>query len=865
MRSLFERRCDAVRDHLTQAPHASGHAICAADTYLVDRAVVGALSDALDEVDRSDLEPNGRQLWALTALGGYGRGQMCLRSDVDLQLTVPDGADPGPLMTALLDRLTRQKLKVGHGVRTTTESTMLAREEVSYATAVLGARHLAGDPAVTEGVRRSVYSHLSGSGLEHLAERLRVDRERRLDRVGDTVFVLEPDLKHGVGGLRDAQLYGWLARLTGRTVDRGVLFAEDTLLKVRTILHLHASFRCDRLSFDYQDAVAATCFDDAETEGDALQAPIRLMRDVHLAMRVIARAARLQLELVRDGLRALRREPIANHPSFVRVGDRLARASGAQPKSVPEVIAAFETVAATDLPLEAALESALEDLCNYWRSPSSDHALSDAERQHLGGMLTDLLLDPRRGASRALHALHRTGVLTEVVPQFEPIIGLVQRDLYHVFTVDEHTLRVIDKLKALARGDLRSEFPLATERFAALRARRPLMVAALLHDVGKGYGPGHHARGAELAAELGTSFGLDADDTARVQHLIRHQADMALVCTRRDLSDPHPIRSLARIVSDHETLDQLFLLTIADWSSVGPEAFHGWHRSLLATLHRRVARGLETSTIWADPSQLAERARNRLCERVLGFVPEAPNGETQALDDFMAALPTRYFTATDDDQRQLHFQLWRDAQAHPGPQLRLTDDAHPGVKQLAVVCEDRPGVLARITGALASLGLSVTAAAIHGLPADFVLDLFLLKDPHGRVDATSALATLAERIRDALDAPELPDVLRTQPTGFKRGGGLPPIATQVHGSNGVASAHSVFDVQAEDQPGLLNRIARFFFDRRLDVALAFVATEGRIARDSFYVVDGDGEPLSTVALDATTRALEEALSNAPDA
>ncbi|MFO0751143.1 MAG: ACT domain-containing protein [Myxococcota bacterium] len=465
----------------------------------------------------------------------------------------------------------------------------------------------------------------------------------------------------------------------------------------------------------------------------------------------------------------------------------------------------------------------------------------------MAGLLLDLLLDPGKGASLALHILHRTGLLVTLVPEFEKISGRIQRDLYHVFTVDEHTLRAVDKLKALARGE-HEDLALATGRMRALQAAptglRPLVVAMFLHDLGKGYGPGHHERGAELALVIGPRLGLSEAEVEQVRLLVFHQADMPLLCQRRDPADPRPVRGLARIVGDVETLDQLFLLSVADWSSVGQETFSGWQRTLLDGLYLRTRDLLLHPGIYADPKGIADARREALLVAELGQVPSVPGAESDPIDDFCSALPTRYFQLVDGATMQAHFHmwlLWRSSEDARAPVVDVVADPQHGQAVITVVCADEPGVLARLTRGLAAVGADLLAAEIHSLAGGTVLDVFRARDPHGRF----AQPRNAEQVKDAIARGLAGEELRAKAPetwGFRAS--LPPIKAEVTISNDAASEHSVVDVIAGDRPKLLHDIARFFADRGVSIDLAFIATEGRVARDSFYVADANGKMLS---------------------
>ncbi|TNF23693.1 MAG: hypothetical protein EP329_26845 [Deltaproteobacteria bacterium] len=838
---------------LEDDPHLAGQELCDVTTYAVDRIVIDACERALRAAPPPG-EPIGPlrlpERWAVTALGGYGRNQMCLRSDVDVQLVIPDDAgDPTPFMEAFVGHLTAARFKVGHGVRTVTESVMLAQAEPSFATAVLTSRHVLGDRAITEAVRGPVYRHLAGAGLAGLVDALEADRARRARRLGDTVFVLEPDLKSGIGGLRDAHVSGWLALVTGQPYDRRVLFAEDFLLKVRMALHAVATFKCDRLAFEYQDAVA----DALQLRAMAGQPPaIELMRQVHRAMRVIAGRAHRQLEYARDRVDYASRVPVPDWPGLVRIRDRLARADGGPPRSTAEVVDATRAVVATGIPLDASLEDGFEAIAGHLGAVAP-------EDPQLNALLLGLLTDTRAGATTALRLMHRTGLLTAIVPEFDGVIGRIQRDLYHVYTVDEHILRAVDKLKLLARGELADLYPRAAECLTGLRSLRPLAVALLLHDIGKGYGPRHHERGAKLADVIAPRLGLTPEEVETTRVLIRHQADMALICMRRDLGDPRPIRSLARAVGDVETLDALHVLTVCDWSSVGPDTFNSWNRTLLRSLYERTRELLERPNLFTDTSGIIDARRRELMRAELGEEPEVPGNDSDPIDDFMSALPTRYFNTVPAARVRDHYHLWRRYREHSGTVVHVYHPDGTAVAEVAVVCPDQPGLLARLTGGLATARLGVVAAEIYSLDDGGVLDLFRVHDPRSRLTTPRQ----AEQLREALvlaaqsETPTFTPTPSSMPTAAEA---LPPLPTSVTCSNEAATEHTVIDVVTTDRDGLLFDLASFFHDHGISVELAFVTTMGRKARDSFYVVDTHRSKLNAAAVEAVVTGLTRRLA-----
>jgi [protein-PII] uridylyltransferase len=337
---------------------------------------------------------------------------------------------------------------------------------------------------------------------------------------------------------------------------------------------------------------------------------------------------------------------------------------------------------------------------------------------------------------------------------------------------------------------------------------------------------------------------------------------MPMICLRRDLADPRPLRSLARLASDEATLDALFLLSVADWSSVGPQAFSSWQRSLLDALYLRTREQLRNPGVYADPKGLSDAKRDALVALELGEVPQTPGAATDPIDDFVSALPTRYFDLVDLPTMQAHFRLWRAFLADGKPRIDVTPDRVHGQVVVTVVCGDSPGVLARLTGGLAGAGAEVLSAEIASLTSlasvasqhedarPSVLDVFRVADPHGRF-ADRGAALIVDAIERALSG---------EPVTPRQASGLgpvalPPVKPAVEVHNDVASGHSVVDIVAADRPGLLFDLAQFFHGAGVSVDLAFVATEGRVAHDSFYVAGARGDKLQPERLAELAQAL----------
>jgi [protein-PII] uridylyltransferase len=322
------------------------------------------------------------------------------------------------------------------------------------------------------------------------------------------------------------------------------------------------------------------------------------------------------------------------------------------------------------------------------------------------------------------------------------------------------------------------------------------------------------------------------------------------------------VRGLARLLDDVPTLDLLYLLSLADWSSVGPQAFSSWHRTLIDGLYLRVRDLILEPGLYADPRGIADARREALLLAELGEVPTAPSAASDPIDDFCSALPTRYFHAVDGATMRQHYHLWRRALDEARPIVDVTPDPAHAQAVITVVCADEPGVLARLTGGLASAGADLVSAELHSLAGvgggGTVLDIFRAPDPHGRFASPRSADALVERVLAAIGGAA---VAVRAPESFAPGATLPPIRCEVTASNEVASEHTVVDVIAGDRPGLLHTIAEFFHAEGVSVELAFVATEGRVARDSFYVVDRQRQKLEEARAHVIVSRLAERLES----
>ena len=768
-------------------------------------APLHALADALDAELRQTVAaaawPEGVR-WALLALGGYGRREMAPLSDVDIQFLVdPPASAVSEAVESCLHVWWGLRLKLGYATRTTDETVALAQSDHKTAMALLDRRLVVGDPGLLDELSAALESRLYAPGRRDHVQAILDDRARRHGRFGDTVFLLEPDLKSGEGGLRDLHGARWAALLvhgSATLAGIGITPAEATELaaayatvsRVRNVLHGAADRGVNRLRFAYQERVAAAL-------GEA---------DVPGGMQRYWRAATLIRALSRRVLDTLRVElemPVSEH-----IG-------GEGPLTPRQVLALFRRSSEEDLPLsprllEAAAEAVDDVDAGVRRDPE------------VARDLFVVLTQPSDDA-RPLGHLHDIGWLGALIPEFSCLRGLYQHNVFHVYTVDAHTLHAVAELKQLAASEAR-DGPAAVMRGLSESDRRALFLAMLLHDICKGGQPPGTAR--DVARRLG--LGPDAEV---VELLVREHLLMALLAQTRDIHDPTTLRHLAREVGDRRTLAMLYLVTWGDMSSANPELLTAWKAQLLDELYRRTDALLVGGLgIFADERHVVHTRRAEVLRLLLGVEPDHPTAQTRKVDRFIGQLPTRYALVTPAETVLAHMTMCADL-AHERVALQW-ESGQDDTGLVTVCCMDIPGLLARLSGTLAANDVDIIGTEAFSRADGLAIDQF-------RVARASEVGwdRLASDLR-AVVAGELdPEALlrtreRPSPLGAQP---APPVATAVSVDNQASVRFTVLDVVARDRPGLLYRVARALHRLGLNIRLARVTTEGDTAHDAFYV------------------------------
>ncbi len=809
--------------------------------------------------------PDGRDLdrVAVVALGGYGRNELAPFSDVDV-LFLHDGrptAEVGSFVEEVLRFLWDAGLSVGHSFRSAWDCVAMARGDLHSRTALTEARLVTGNGLLFDALVKELGERLltdrraTGAFLEALQGEL----AGRWARYGGAVSVQEPNVKEGVGGLRDLHTILWagyarfgtsgLAGLlaSGRlSRDEHALAqrAAEFLSRVRNELHFAAGRKSDTIPLELQDGLARSLGWEAR---GGLLASEAFMRDYY------RRASEL-----RDVCRAFLLRAVAARPRGILAGLRRRRLPGG-----------FEARDGRLFPPEAGIVRAGQLLEAFATAQSGGLSLSDELKDaiHEGLHLVDRSFRESREAGAAflrilshrgrvgpvLRAMHETGFLGRFLPEWARITLLVQHDFFHRFTVDEHSLRAVEALDAVAAGSGSPAAPFG-RIFDDVPDAGPLYLGMLLHDIGKGRGRGHVARGTLLAGRIVERLKLEGTAAGDAVFLVRAHLEMSQVSQQRDLSEPALVASFSERIGSLERLDQLLLLTYADHRAVGPGIWTEWKGALLFELYGRTRAHLAGSPL---EEGAGDAARAEAVERLRGAF------EAGRLERHFAMLSDRYLRTTDAGRMERHFRLIAGRGDAPAA-LEWRDLPDGECTELTVTADDRPGLFARIAGTLTAHGVNILAVDLFSREDGVVLDTFRLSGPsgHGPVEASrraKAAASLAEALEGRLDVGQaVKGWLSRNPPRVRHRWGRATRAPSVRFDNEASATATVVDVRAEDRPGLAFALAGTFARLGLNITFAKVATEKSRALDVFYVTDG-GRKLAPEALAPVASALLEAI------
>jgi [protein-PII] uridylyltransferase len=860
LRGALEYGRAEIAKRLSREP-GNGRAAAQATAFLYDQLVRLAYDFVADRFLAEP--PTGL---AIVALGGTGRGEMAPFSDLDLMFLTakPPTPEQERAAEAILHLLWDLKLKIGHSVRSVTQLITLAKKDMTIRTAFLEARWLWGDSNVFDGaMARFRKEVVAGSAAEFVAAKL-AERDERHVRMGDSRYVVEPNVKDGKGGLRDLHTLYWIGKYVHR-VDRpadlvaaGLLSAaefkrfdraERFFWSVRCHLHQLAGRPEERLSFEYQPRIAEIMHY-AERPGKS--AVERFMQFYFLNAKTVGDLtgvflAQLDEQLGKKGFRfalpTIRRRP-KRLGGFVLDRGRISIPTDDYFRKDPvRLLELFALAAREQLEIHpAAMRAASRDAALIDRAVRADRRANALFME----VLTSL-----HHPEHVLRWMNEAGVFGRFVPDFGRVVAQMQFDMYHHYTVDEHSIRAIGLLAAIDRGELKQDHPVSTAIIKQIASRRVLYVAVLLHDIAKGRGGDHSEIGAEIALKLGPRFGLDPAETETVSWLVRYHLLLSSTAFKRDLADPKTIEDFVRQVQSPERLRLLLILTVVDIRAVGPGVWNDWKRTLLRTLFEAAEERLRLGHKQHGRAATVERRQEELAAR-LGWKASAARAHTRRLpDSYWLAEPPAWQLA---NARQVAA-----AEAHIGdarPNVVVEDDPESGATRVSVFTPDREALFYRICAGLAAAGANIIDARIHTTRDGMALDNLLVLDGRGQLYSDRRLrGRLVKSVETALtsaSAPALPGgELQRRSAAFE-------VAPSVAIADRASTRTTVVEINARDRPALLAALAAAIHACGHVVHSAHIATYGERAVDVFYLTRADGKKLTEDDAERLRAALLEA-------
>ncbi len=810
-------------------------------TWLTDQVIRLTFEIVTERVHRNPNPTEGERLSVL-AVGGYGRGEMAPFSDVDLLFLTPYKitAWAESVIESMLYILWDLKLKVGHSSRTVKDCLRLGADDFTIRTAMLEHRFLVGyEPLAVELDSKLWNTLFKGTEVEFVDAKL-AERDARHVKQGQR-YMVEPNVKEGKGGLRDLQSLFWIAKYIHHTDDLSKLVragvfrpeefqtfvkAENFLWAVRCHLHLASGRATEQLTFDMQVEVADR-MGYADKSG---------RRGVEIFMQDFFRHATSVGDLTRIFLTSLEASQQKEPPLLMRLFKR-------QPKTRDGYEVVNNRLAITDDTafladkmnllriFEEALRTGLLIHANAMRLISANLNLIDKDMRNdkeAQRIFLDLLLK-HGNPERALRRMNELGVLAAFIPEFEPIVAMMQFNMYHHYTVDEHTIQCIWHLSEIENGHLEEDLPVASSILKHGINRKVLYVALLLHDIGKGRDEDHSVLGAKIARKVAPRLGLNKQECATVEWLVRYHLLMSDMAQKRDIADPRTVRDFAKAVQTRERLDLLCVLTVCDIRGVGPGTWNNWKAVLIRALYRQTRRALEDGMEALNRENRGAEAKKALRDALEGW-------DTKDLRIETGRHYPPYWQGLHVTAHKIFAELLRDIGNN---EIRI--DIHPDEDRDATrVCfalSDHPGIFSRLAGALALVGANVVDARTFTSKDGFATAVFWIQDSDGSPYEDVRIPRLRDMISKTLRGDIVPreaikprDKIKKRERAFN-------VPTSITFDNEGSEIYTIIEVDTRDRPGLLFDLTRTMANANVYIASAVIATYGEQVVDTFYVKD----------------------------
>ena len=839
---------------------------CVEQLAAIEDALIRAIYDYVISYIYPAENPSLGERICIAAVGGYGRGGLAPGSDIDLLFLLPykQTAWSESVTEAVLYVLWDLRQKVGHSTRSVEECLRQARADMTVRTALLEARFLLGDVALFEELRARFDKEIvRGTASEFVAAKL-AERERRVSRAGSSRYLVEPNVKEGKGGLRDLNTLFWIAKYVYRVSDAAELVAaglftdaefklfrrcEEFLWKVRCHLHNVTGRSEERLSFDLQRAIASRL---GYVGHSGLSDVERFMKHYFL----IAKAVGDLTAIVCAAMEERQAKPRAMLNRFV--GKFKRRGKLQSPDFVVEtnrITAKSPQVFERD-PVNLIRIFWLADRNSLDIHPDATRLVTLSLKRIDARLRADKtanalfleILTSRNNPEIVLRRMNEAGVLGRFVPDFGRVVAMMQFNMYHHYTVDEHTLRAIGALADIEAGRLQTDHPVATEIMHTVAHRNALYLAVFLHDIAKGRPEDHSVAGAEIARKLGPRFGLSDAETEAAAWLVEQHLVMSNTAQSRDLGDRRTIETFAALVQTRERLKMLMVLTVSDIRAVGPGVWNGWKGELLRTLY------WETEVVLAGGHSTVDRKR-RVAHAQDELRRALPAWSDPEFDAYAARHYPAYWLKVDLPHKIAHAKLLHLTSVEmKSLATEAATDAFRGVTELTVVAPDHPRLLSIIAGACAASGANIVDAQIFTTTDGLALDTIFVSRAFERdEDELRRGQRIAQAIEKALRGEiKLADLVAAKAGTQPRTDAF-TIAPDVTIDNSLSNAFTVIEVSGLDRPGLLFELTRAISKLNLNIGSAHVVTFGEKAVDVFYVTDLTGAKVTSAARQATIR------------
>ena len=840
LKELKSKGFDRISFELRKNPLKARKAI-SSYAFLTDCLVTSAWKFAT-EIQFPSHNPTEAEKLSIISVGGYGRREMAPFSDVDLLFLTPYKMTPWSenVIETVLYLLWDLKLKVGHSSRSIKDCLRLGSEDYTIRTAMLEHRFVCGDINLASQLNEKLWRNLfSGTAKDFISAKL-IERENRHEKHGQR-YMVEPNVKEGKGGLRDLQSLYWIAKYVYQTqnisdlVDLNVFRsdeylqfeqAEEFLWAVRCQMHHLADRAIEQLSFDLQVEVASAMgYHDSRDQ-----------RAVEIFMQDYFRHATRVGDLTRIFLTSLEAVHAKDEPLLERIFKR-------KPKIDNDYIVIHNRLAIKSekefltnpinlLKLfSEALRTGLLIHPNAMRLVSANLAMVNNEFRastEAQQIFLELLLK-HGNPERALRRMNELGFLAKFIPEFEPIVAMMQFNMYHSYTVDEHTIQCLKTLAQIEKGELVEELPIASSILKDGVNRKVIYIALLLHDIGKGRSDDHSILGAKIAKQVSPRLGLNKQETETVEWLVRYHLLMSDMAQKRDISDPRTVRDFAKAVQSVKRLNLLTVLTVCDVRSVGPDTWNNWKATLIRQLYA------ETKAILEQGAEALNR-ENRMTEAKKALREKLSEWDNKDIKIETGRHYPPYWQGFQVDAQFAFAKLLRNLGADE-IKIDLTPDTDRDATRICFALSDHPGIFSRLAGALALVGANVVDARSYTSKDGFATAAFWIQDGDGSPYNQARFSRLRRMIEKTLSGEVITREAIKERDKFKKREKAFKVPTSITFDNEGSEIYTIIEVDTRDRPGLLFDLTRTLANMNVYIASAVIATYGEQVVDSFYVKD----------------------------